>query len=208
MLMNARFLKTSMLALAGTAMLASTAPANAQGVIDNFMEEMGLQRSKRAPIDYRERAPLVMPKSIDSTLPAPQETAADPSWPVDPDVQARIDEEASRPTQRQRHRSEEDLRITRQELDRGRVESSAPGRVGRSDERMVMTPGELTAVRDANGQQVAAPYAEPERRRLTDPPQGYRTPAATAAYQEGENLEKRRSSGFFERINPWSNTAQ
>jgi hypothetical protein len=211
MLMNARTLKTTMLALAGTAMLATTAPASAQGAIDNFLQEMGLQSSKRKPIDYRERAPLVMPKGGEAQLPPPQQAAADPSWPVDPDIQAEIDAEANRPTQRQQLRGQEDLRISREELARGRrakEDYDDANRVRRTEPRVVMSPNELTAVRDAGQETAAAPYVEPERRRLTDPPEGYRTPAATASYQEGENIEKRRKSRFFERVSPWQNANQ
>src|SRR4029079_8888199 len=67
------------------------APVQAQQVLqspeqfyDGVMSALGFQR-ERPPIGYRERSPLVVPR--DSTLPPPQNTAANnPNWPVDPEV--------------------------------------------------------------------------------------------------------------------------
>ena len=207
MILRIQNLKTATIALAGAALMMGAPAAKAQNVLDNFLQEMGLQSKKRAAIDYRERPPLVLPKSVDGNLPPPQQAAADPSWPVDPDVQAEIDAEAQRPSQRQQLRSQEDLRISRQELARGRVAyGDAQARVTRSDENVVMTPEQLQAVRESGQQAAAAGFVEPERRRLTDPPVGYRTPAASAAYESGENLEAPRTGRLTERINPWQQT--
>lgn len=204
MLLRLQNLKTATIALAGAAMMMSAPSAKAQGVIDNFLQEMGLQSKTRAPIDYRERPPLVMPKSVDGNLPPPQQAAADPSWPVDPDVQAGIDAEADRPSQRQQLRGQEDLRISREELARGRVAyEGSRAQVTRSEENVVMTPEQLQAVRESGQQAATAGFVEPERRRLTDPPAGYRTPVAGTAYEAGENLEERRTNRLTERINPW-----
>ena len=54
-----------------------------------FLKDLGLRRDGEG-IDYRERAPLVVPPS--RNLPPPQDSAsvtANPAWPKDPDVQQR-----------------------------------------------------------------------------------------------------------------------
>jgi hypothetical protein len=54
-----------------------------------FLKDLGLRRDGEG-IDYRERAPLVVPPS--RNLPPPQSEAsvtANPAWPKDPDVQQR-----------------------------------------------------------------------------------------------------------------------
>src|SRR5437870_4884035 len=54
-----------------------------------FMKELGFKRSEEG-IEYRERAPLVVPPS--RALPPPQSegpSAHNPAWPKDPDVARR-----------------------------------------------------------------------------------------------------------------------
>src|SRR5262245_58744369 len=60
------------------------------------MRELGFQREE-APIEYRERAPLVVPPS--RALPQPRNevtgTINNPAWPKDPDVKKRQEATAS-----------------------------------------------------------------------------------------------------------------
>ena len=62
-----------------------------------FMKDLGLSRSGDGMIEYRERAPLVVPPTRD--LPPPRDeaevAAKTPAWPKDPDVARRKQELAA-----------------------------------------------------------------------------------------------------------------
>src|SRR5262245_12354961 len=67
-------------------------------ILRQFMKDLGLQREGDNQIEYRERAPLVVPPS--RTLPPPRSEGAvahtNPAWPKDPDVAARRVEAAKK----------------------------------------------------------------------------------------------------------------
>ena len=82
-------------------------------------------------IEYRERAPLVVPPS--RNLPPPQSEAAvtaNPAWPNDPDVKQRKVEAAQQKKQPDRTAAEameaEGRPVSRTELDRGKVAAGNP----------------------------------------------------------------------------------
>ena len=56
-----------------------------------FMKDLGLSRSGDGMIEYRERAPLVVPPSRNLPPPRGEEEVAakTPAWPKDPDVKRR-----------------------------------------------------------------------------------------------------------------------
>lgn len=168
------------------------APAAAQE--DNFTENLftslGLMPPPQAEIEYRERAPLVVPPTGD-VLPPPRdgsEMASNPAWPKDPDVAARKKavEDAKKPvfaSDRQNTRA-----LTPSEVVTGRraganlhttpVASGAPARDN------WIQPRNLEFFGWGNSQ-TKAPLAfdgEPERQALSEPPPGYQTPAPGAAY--------------------------
>ena len=65
-------------------------------ILRRFMKEMGFKRSEDVGIEYRERAPLVVPPS--RNLPPPQSegsVARNPNWPKDPDVARRNEASAA-----------------------------------------------------------------------------------------------------------------
>ena len=93
-----------------------------------FLKDLGLRRDGEG-IDYRERAPLVVPPS--RNLPPPQSEAsvtANPAWPKDPDAQQRkveaAQEKAAQPDCGRNHGSGRTAAFRRAELDRGKI---APG---------------------------------------------------------------------------------
>ncbi len=92
--LNVRLPVTAVLgaALAAT-MLVGTAQAGDdesidQQILHSIMTGIGLQDPNAPQPNYRERAPLVLPKS--DVLPPPQKAGAaianNPAWPKDPDV--------------------------------------------------------------------------------------------------------------------------
>jgi hypothetical protein len=92
------FLRAATCGLLGTVLIAGEVsraaedddPSFDKKIINNFLSTLGLRSGN--DIEYRERAPLVLPPRID--LPAPQAnaTAGTPNWPVDPDVRRRKEE--------------------------------------------------------------------------------------------------------------------
>ena len=95
--------RTLPLAVAVVGSLAATA-AGAQesgSLMRDTLSTLGLVERDQAPIDYRERAPLVMPPKLDSkALPAPRAKVANPAWPKEPEIVAREREQAERRTPR------------------------------------------------------------------------------------------------------------
>lgn len=87
----AKRIRVAHLLIAGGLVLgASPAFAQEGSLIYNFMQGV-FGKGEGADIDYRARAPLVVPPN--STLPRPQQAASErnAAWPNDPDVQRRKD---------------------------------------------------------------------------------------------------------------------
>ena len=106
-----------------------------------FMKDLGLRREGGAEIDYRERAPLVVPPSRD--LPPPRDeadvVAKTPAWPKDPDVARRKQELAAEKAKLKGNLSaEEQARVLRpDELDKpglGEKKSADAKGAGKSPE--------------------------------------------------------------------------
>ncbi|BCJ91662.1 hypothetical protein IZ6_23970 [Terrihabitans soli] len=204
---------------AAVALLSMAAPAHAQ-TFRELMEDIGLQDRKQEKMDFSERAPLVLPPSTDAAaLPPPEDGAAlatvNPNWPNDPDVQAALEEEEKEKIpERQRRKYKENqaneiYKFQRQEREAGRVAAANPREYDTNfDRNKVLTPEQLKEVqkREAEMAKTGAPVAaiEPERKRLTDPPPGYRTPSAEQAYGPGEGDRKK---GFFSRVNPFASNS-
>jgi hypothetical protein len=198
----------SVLSLAG-------APAHAQ-TFRELMEDVGIQKRKQEKMDFSERAPLVIPPSLDAAaLPPPEDGSAlasvNPNWPKDPDTQAELDaaEEEKIPQRLRRKYSEDPAKAIYKERARHREQGGTEGTPHSYDtaiETGVMTPDQLKAAQKrkaedaANGVPVAV--VEPERKRITDPPPGYRVPSTEQPYGPGE--KDRESKNWLNRINPFS----
>src|SRR5262245_62750958 len=169
-----------------------------------FMKDLGLRREGGAEIDYRERAPLVVPPSRD--LPPPRDeadVAKTPAWPKDPDVARRKQELAAEKAKLKGNLSvEEQMRALRpDELDKpGRgdkkgADSNAPG-VSAEEASRPMMPSDLgTKTQKIFGsiwstftpaKPESAPFTgEPPRDAMTAPPSGYQTPSPNYPYGMG-----------------------
>jgi hypothetical protein len=78
------------LAFAASALIAAPAVAQEAGVIRSILGAVGLVEPDRPAIEYRERAPLVVPPSRD--LPPPADAlSANPQWPDDATQRAERD---------------------------------------------------------------------------------------------------------------------
>ena len=91
-------IRASRMLLAGSLLLAATPAFAQEGMLfQNLMKGTGLFGSDNNDIEYKQRAPLVVPPG--STLPKPQEPGATrtAAWPDDPDVARRkADREGTR----------------------------------------------------------------------------------------------------------------
>jgi hypothetical protein len=181
--------------LAGAAALgASSRSAEAQGIADIGRFILGLPPEEKpgANIDYRERAPLVVPPNTSSLRPPSERGTAEErraNWPRDPDVAARrrAAEEAGRPifvptdAQASRVATREELSSQRR-AGAGRVQAGDNDTVHLRDNAYANQVGGIRVLQDINQRtagQKDQPYVEPKREFLTDPPQGIRAAAGS-----------------------------
>jgi hypothetical protein len=197
-----RMKKTAAATLVAASVIVAPQAASAQGLMDVGKFLLGIPSEEKAPIDYRERAPLVVPPS--QNLRPPSEAAAPDqrraNWPQDPDVAARRQaaEDARKPvfvdsiTGRD---AQPTRRMTPAEVRAGRVAGQEVNAVPRTniDERSGNTNNVLlgvTGLREMDRRTAASAdrsgnlsREEPKREFLTDPPSGTRRPADNAAFR-------------------------
>jgi hypothetical protein len=162
-----------------------------------FLKDLGLRRDGEG-IDYRERAPLVVPPS--RNLPPPQSEAsvtANPAWPKDPDVQQRNVAATKKklPNRTAAETMEAEGRpISRSELDRGKIAPGTSANAGSpqnpDESARAMRTSELGSksffsdiFSSFSDKGETGTFAgEPTRESLTAPPAGYQTPSPAQPY--------------------------
>lgn len=163
--------------------------------IRGFMDVLGF-RQDGLGIEYRERAPLVVPPSRD--LPPPQQegvTARNPAWPKDPDAAHRKQATAAEKAKLSADYASEQARPLRPDelAVRGPVAASPSKPTQSAEESMrPMTPEQLggkknilESIWSSVGPQrpEAVPFSgEPPRTSMTAPPAGYQTPSPEQPY--------------------------
>jgi len=178
---------------------AGSASALAQQSDDSgvFMKDvlgkLGIIDEDAPPIEYKERAPLVIPPKLDLPAPGTASAARPANWPKDPDVAAarRAREEANRPAKvRNDHDGAEVLSVD--ELRKGRrpgaqlVDTPDPDRCTGDNCRLYLSPDFLRNNGKIGPEQSDLAYGkEPTRSTLVDPPKGYRMPSANAPLGNG-----------------------
>ena len=216
--------KHAFLGAAATLLITAALPAQAaddgyQDVFSSVVTAVGIMKSDPSPeIDYRERAPLVLPPRMD--LPAPSVQAARPaSWPSDPDVVRRRKAAADARAPSENLLGNRNVLASKGELMNGRTDGgeSAPvpesaaraarcGNNGNGRGCLVMSPDALRAESDHYEQsnpdtkrsEVTA-GAEPDRVYLTQPPKGYlKTTKTVKVTNEGPKI-------YHDTSNPNSN---
>jgi hypothetical protein len=180
--------------IALAAILCGAAPgarAEEGAFMKKALSSIGLVEPDRAPITYRERAPLVLPpKTGAAALPPPVARSAvrdeAPSWPTDPEAKARARRSAEEAKPRGMHgeggrMSDNNMTLPVQEMRAGRRDGS-----GATPSEPVYKPGDN--VREATwvnpfdlfkgkkDDTANLPDVEPDREALTEPPTGYRAP--------------------------------
>jgi hypothetical protein len=168
-------------------------------LLRQFLKDLGLQRDGSG-IEYRERAPLVVPPNR-NLLPPPQSEAAitsNPAWPKDPDVKQRSIDAVKRkqPNRTAAEAMEADARpLSRSELERGRIAAGSTPSSSPTPEQSArpMQPSELGGKNIfsnmfssfKNEGETATFSGEPPRTSLTEPPPGYMTPSPNQRYGLG-----------------------
>jgi len=188
----AQRIRVTHLLLAGGLVLAAQPAFAQEGMLfKNLLEGTFGGKGPGDDIEYRERAPLVVPPN--STLPRPQDPASarNAAWPNDPDVQRRKDE-ANRPPYALSERARNNPVLSQEELRRGRISrgEQAPTIVeehGNYNNQIqpIRVGRDLASRRNQAAEDSLAYGTEPQRRLLTEPPVGYRRPADTAGLGPG-----------------------
>jgi hypothetical protein len=147
----------------------------------------------QAPIDYRERSPLVVPPT--RNLPSPETVAAEanPNWPKDPEKQPKKKGQKLSVTDQQIAGKP----ISPYEMDKGRKAGAGltPSRSQDGGDRI--SPSELGykgglfsgLFKDQDKGDVAVFEGEGPRTTLTAPPTGYMTPSPNQPYGLGAKKE-------------------
>jgi hypothetical protein len=200
--------------------LAPTASYAQDGLMGSVMGILGLGDDEKPEIDYRERAPLVVPPTM--TLRTPEQSLVEktPNWPQDPDVQRRKQIEAQKKlpggmTQEAKRWQNGD-RSALGEMQAGRGKSAKA--TGIPEEQNTfddsknkradwLNPATLAAESRATELAATKPGVEPDRRYLTDPPSGYRKPSLNAEYKApkvGPKFKEEDSSpmSLYKKANP------
>jgi hypothetical protein len=192
----------------GTAIVL-TAPATAQDLLSDApmkkaLTTLGIIAPERDPIEYHERAPLVVPKTMDLPQPAAlQASARNPAWPTDPDVAAALKEKAegAKPVVRRQggDTGGDDQPLSIWTMIAGKstnapIQPAGPPKpyydTNRQNENGFMpnsvlrAQGQQFAVQDPEAEDQIRPGYEPKRRFLTDPPPGYRQPSDKANFKK------------------------
>lgn len=167
----------------------------------NPLVALGLQADpNEQEIEYGPRSPLVMPKD-DGQLPPPQQQQLSygADWPDDPDERRKAQARAKREAAiRERQKPFEDMSdvVSREELEswggKTGVSTSDYQRQG-WDTATTVDPRDLRRGTVEPGETMA----EPERRTLAEPPEGYRAPAtAEDGTVVGGDPEPKKKSWF------------
>ena len=193
-------------ALACGAFLLAGAPAQAQsgGVIDSMLGIIGLKSDEQPTIEYRERAPLVVPPQMKLRTPEPPAASRTAAWPNDPDVARRAAEEKYRktPAGERADRKNLDGELRRPgdipgSRTYGKTPTEPPPFVMEQSlaESGWVAPDKLRGMAPkAQEQNLLVAGQEPARRYLTDPPPGMRVPSAKAPLNAGKTLVTPRRS--------------
>jgi len=184
-------------------------------LIRQFMKDLGLRRDGQEGIDYRERAPLVVPPTRDLPAPRSEGEVADktPAWPKDPDARRRKEATAAEKARLKGNFSvEEDMRALRpDELDKpGRAAKGSNEKGTVEEAQRPMMPSDLgTKTKKLWGsvlstfgssQPEEAPFTgEPPREAMTAPPTGYQTPSPNYPYGVGIQ-DKRKATTLEDRL--------
>jgi hypothetical protein len=159
-------------------LIAATGVSAQEGeAVKSILGAIGIIPKEKAPITYNERAPLVLPPSMNLPAPAPGggAEARNGNWPKDPDVAARrkAAAEARTPyTSSELYKNSKGDRLSIEEMRAGRnpnnIVTAPPTKVDRQTDVSRMTPDELRAFAKDDKPELQGNGID--RRYLSDPP--------------------------------------
>jgi hypothetical protein len=154
---------------------ATGARAEEGEAMKSILGAIGIIPKDKAPIDYRERAPLVLPPKMDLRAPTGGGAEANAAnWPKDPDVAAarKAAAEAKTPwTSTEKYKEAKGGALSPDEMRKYRNPDNyikAPGLTGGQADKSIMSPDELRSF----AQQPKLEGSGMERKYLSDPPGG------------------------------------
>jgi hypothetical protein len=176
--------------LAGAVLAAAGARAEEGVLMKSLLGTIGIIPEDRDAIDYRERAPLVLPPRMDLREPSRADgaQARNAQWPNDPEMVARKREEAEARvpvTESQARRMNDRERLSPEEMQGGRRQTSSysqpqPAK-GEGKDSYWIRPDILRSQGRSGGDDTSVlADGEPNRTRLAQPPSGMRKPAPGA----------------------------
>jgi hypothetical protein len=181
-------LATAVAGLLSVAGFSSATPASAEedtNMFNSVLGFVGMQFDKEQDsIDYRARAPIVVPPRTD--LPPPNAAERGPAWPKDPDMAAerRAALDSRRPAPQLTPNSRVEMSQTELQQGRGPLPSDGPPdecQAGAGTPLCLYTPWKLLkSVVTGFHSDTVQPGPEPPRRYLTEPPMGYRQATGVA----------------------------
>lgn len=195
-------------------------PAQAQedtSLTETLLTTLGLVAPTPPDIDYRDRAPLVVPPNAE-ILPPPggDDVSASPAWPKDYDEQQQKKQAALEASGTSRLRGRNVGTMSPRKLSPAEMERNARNGGGnddggfkaRGDNRL--SPSGLDfrgwgSIGSDSGDKPLVFTGEPQREALVQPPPGYQTPAPNAPYG---TVEKKKEAwtlpNWFDRTQPQS----
>lgn len=197
----------------GVAGSGSAARAEEGAFFRDLMGQAGLIAKADPNIDYRERAPLVVPPRMELRQPGAGSSAQarGPQWPTDPEVVARrrsLAESGVPTTERERYLANGNARLTNDQLRAGHrpgagVEEAPTYRSqGNGRDGTWVNPDTLRAptARTAAAEAARAENGEPERKLLSEPPAGLRRtigkPVAASSEPFSRDTSREEASPF------------
>lgn len=164
------------------------APQEDTNPLNSVLGFIGMQFDKdKEDIDYRARAPLVVPPRLD--LPKPKEAVHSADWPKDPDVAERRHAAAAAQRPAPQLTPQARAELSPQEVEGGRAD--APAAAGPPDDCQpgagtpicLYTPWKILQSMVGGGEKsdTVAVGDEPARNYLTEPPEGFRKPTSNAS---------------------------
>jgi hypothetical protein len=174
-----------LLSVAGFAGATPARAAEDSNMFNSVLGFFGMQSDKEQDsIDYRARAPVVVPPRTD--LPPPKEVERGPAWPKDPDIAAerRAALDSHRPAPQVTPNSRVETSQTELQQGRGPLPADGPRdecEASAGTPLCLSTPWKmLKSVVTGFQSDTVQPGPEPPRRYLTEPPVGYRQATGVA----------------------------
>ena len=181
-------LATAVVGLLSVSGFSGATPAWAEedtNMFNSVLGFVGMQFDKEQDsIDYRARAPIVVPPGTD--LPPPKEAVRSSAWPKDPDIAAerRAALDSRRPAPQLTPNSRVEMSQTELQQGRGPLPSDGPPdecQAGAGTPLCLYTPWKvLKSVVTGFHSDTVQPGPEPPRKYLTEPPMGYRQATGVA----------------------------